>query len=425
MKVLWVTNLVVSEEDSLADPGRATFGGWVANMLDALGETDAVDLAVLARSRTACRLVLARRDNVTHAIAPMRGKTFAPAALRSALARLSPDILHVEGAEMVHAADAATAFGGKVVVSMQGVMAGFAPYEFGGLPVARWALGWHRPARALTASAMLASRAVALGPRLAAERRTMARADHVVGRTEWDRAHAAVLAPQAPYHHVARILRPAFTAPRPFAPTPVPGRIFIGNAHRARKGAHVVVAALAQLKERFGEAHIVIAGEPPARSRREWRKAIGYPAELARMVDAAGLGGSVHYTGVLGAEEMAEEMLRAEVVVLASLIENSPNTLGEAMMLGRPVVCAFAGGAPDMAAPGREALFYRASEPVSLAHQIARLFENPALAAALGVAAAERARRTHDRAAARDALLALYRTVAGDPAAGFGARAAA
>ncbi|GAB5377022.1 MAG: hypothetical protein AcusKO_34840 [Acuticoccus sp.] len=407
MKVLWVSNLIAAEGENLADPTRATYGGWIANMLAALAATGAHDLSLLVRCPGTRRLVLARHNGVAHLYVPTRGGTFEPTALRAALTLAAPDTLHIEGAEMAHAADAAEAFDGPVVVSVQGVVHGLAPYEYGGLPVARWALGWHRPARALTATAMIAARSLRFRPRLAAERRTMARADRVVGRTVWDRAFAAELAPGVPYRHVARILRPAFHAAP--AAAPVPHRLFLGNAHHARKGAHIVVAALAMLRRRYPDAHLAIAGAPPTRA---WRDRIGYRAELMRQIEAAGLVGAVRYTGLLDAERMAAEMLRADVVVVSSLIENSPNTLGEAMMLGRPIVCAYAGGAPDMAAPDREALFYRAREPVGLAHQVGRLFDDRALAARLGAAASARARRTHDPATNRDALLALYAEIA-------------
>ncbi|MCH8476275.1 MAG: glycosyltransferase, partial [Opitutales bacterium] len=48
------------------------------------------------------------------------------------------------------------------------------------------------------------------------------------------------------------------------------------------------------------------------------------------------------------------------MVLLPSLIENSPNTLAEAMMMGVPVVAAYAGGVPSMARDEEEVLLYRA-----------------------------------------------------------------
>ena len=62
--------------------------------------------------------------------------------------------------------------------------------------------------------------------------------------------------------------------------------------------------------------------------------------------------------GLLPAEDIKQRMLAAHVSVVSSSAENSPNTLGEAMMLGVPSVAAYAGGMPSMAEDGREVLFY-------------------------------------------------------------------
>jgi len=420
VKVLLVTNIVAPPGVSVADPSAATFGGWVANILAALAGTAGLTLAVAVRS-PAPRLVLEEMDGVLHCRVPRRGRAglaMDPAALTEVVARASPDLMHVEGAEMPHAHQALEAFDGPAIVSMQGVMHGLAPYEYGGLPLPRWAAGLHRPRRALMAAALLAARRTRFDPRVAGEAKVMARARHVIGRTGWDRAHARLLSPRAAYHHVPRILRPAFRARAGSAREVRRHAIFIGNANHPRKGAHVALAALCLLRREFPDVSLVIAGEPPATGWRDVKKAVGYPAFLARQARTLGLAQRVRHTGVLGAEAMAAEMARAHVFLLSSLIENSPNTLAEAMALGVPCVCAYAGGAPDMAQPDREALFYRAEDPVTLAHQIARVFASDALAASLGAAAAERARRVHDPDTNRERLLAAWRAALGERGSG-------
>jgi len=99
------------------------------------------------------------------------------------------------------------------------------------------------------------------------------------------------------------------------------------------------------------------------------------------------------------------------VYAMASIIENSPNTLGEAMMLGMPCVSSYAGGAPGMARDESEALFFRAGDPVTMAHQIKRLFDSDALCARLGEAAHARAAQSHDPEANLQGLLDAYRAI--------------
>ena len=55
---------------------------------------------------------------------------------------------------------------------------------------------------------------------------------------------------------------------------------------------------------------------------------------------------------------MRQAYLEADVFLLPSQSENSPNSLGEAMLLGLPCVASNAGGIPDMLADGQEGLLY-------------------------------------------------------------------
>ena len=54
----------------------------------------------------------------------------------------------------------------------------------------------------------------------------------------------------------------------------------------------------------------------------------------------------VSFLGPLNAEQMKAEYLRSNVFLCPSSIENSPNSLGEAQMLGVPCVASYVGGIP-------------------------------------------------------------------------------
>jgi len=105
---------------------------------------------------------------------------------------------------------------------------------------------------------------------------------------------------------------------------------------------------------------------------------------------------------------MVRLMEQSHVFVMSSIIENSPNTLGEAMMVGTPSVSSFTGGVPSMASDEVDVLMYRADDPAMLAVQIKRLFDDPALAGRLSASARTRARRTHDPDANVQALVTAY-----------------
>jgi glycosyltransferase involved in cell wall biosynthesis len=113
----------------------------------------------------------------------------------------------------------------------------------------------------------------------------------------------------------------------------------------------------------------------------------------------------------LDAKSMAEELSRAHVFVLPSFIENSPNSLAEAMLVGTPSVVSFVGGVPSMVTDEVEALTFPAGDEAVLAEQIRRVFPDEALADELSLRARATAHRRHLPAKIAREMLEIYRSV--------------
>lgn len=93
---------------------------------------------------------------------------------------------------------------------------------------------------------------------------------------------------------------------------------------------------------------------------------------------------------------MKARYLASNVFVSASTIENSPNSVGEAMPIGCPAVSSCVGGVPDMLEHGQEGVLYQASTPYMLAWYVERVFRDDELAMRISKAAHEKVARTHD-----------------------------
>lgn len=411
-RVLWTSNIDLPAVAAELGQEPTPFGGWLTLMTSRLAQSPGFRIGVAMRSDSKSFQRI-EKDGITYYALPQRDRfDVAQADVDRVLAEFAPDILHVEGAEMRHARRFLSTWSGPRLLSMQGVLNGYANYELGRLPIFAM-LNPFRPRLALTALALLFQRQWQFLPRLASERAAMQSANHIMGRTLWDRAQAKALSPDATYHHCARILRDVFYSTAWRQDESESFSIFVGNGSSARKGAHIAVHALALLLRDFPQATLHIAGEDPRTL--SWRSAkryVGYPVYLLHLIRRLGLEDSVRFTGVLSAQAMADRMARSHVCLMASLIENSPNTLGEAMIIGVPTVSAYAGGAPSMACDEVEALFYRPDDPAMLAFQIRRIFEDPALAARLSQAARARARKTHDPERNLADLIAAYQAIA-------------
>ena len=101
----------------------------------------------------------------------------------------------------------------------------------------------------------------------------------------------------------------------------------------------------------------------------------------------------------------------ADVFALPSHSEGSPNALLEAMAAGVPIVACKVGGVPETVEDGSSALLVSPSEPAAMVSALARVLEDPELAARLAANASERLAARFSPEARYQALLEVYRSV--------------
>lgn len=415
IRILWTVNIVLpAVAEDLCLP-RTPFGGWLSLMTERLAALPGLQIGVAMRAPVRTLTVVERGGITYFAMPQSAGDRFDvdQATCDQVLAAFKPDILHAEGSEMAYTRRFLRSWHGSKLLSLQGVINGYRNYELGRLPLLSM-LNPLRPKTALSAATLMGNFALRFLPRLKIEREAIGLADHIMGRTNWDRAQAWSINPRAAYHHCSRILREVFYSAAWRATGHEPYSLFVGNAASPRKGTHIVIEAVRLLRPDFPGLKLYIAGESPeALPLTSPKRHLGYPAYVNGLVRRYGLQDCVTFTGLLSAQGMAERMERSHVFVLSSIIENSPNTLAEAMMVGTPAVAAFSGGVPSMARDEVDVLMYRADDPAMLAMQIKRLFDDPALCRLLSASAQQRARQTHDPEANVQALVDVYGRIVG------------
>lgn len=167
-----------------------------------------------------------------------------------------------------------------------------------------------------------------------------------------------------------------------------------------QKRLDLLVRAAATLAGRRPPPLVVVAGEGPQR------------AALARLAEATGAPVSL-----LGARGDAVDLLAAaDVAVLSSAWEARALAAQEALGLGVPLVATAVGGLPQLC--GDAALLVPADDAAALAAALARVLDEPVLAARLHAAGPLRAAGWPDEQQTVDAVVAVYRDVC---AAGNGA----
>ena len=137
----------------------------------------------------------------------------------------------------------------------------------------------------------------------------------------------------------------------------------------------------------------------------------GYANYLDRLIRANNLSGHIKPLGPLSAAQMADEYMRAHVFAMPSLIENSPNSLAEAMMIGTPSVVSFVGGVPSLMKDEVEALAFPQGDEAVLAEQIRRIFCDDKLASDLSMNAHNRALRRYSPREITNQMIRIYQDV--------------
>ena len=140
---------------------------------------------------------------------------------------------------------------------------------------------------------------------------------------------------------------------------------------------------------------------------------VGEGPELATLQRAAApLGDQFIFPGHFA--DVAPFYGLADLFVLPSHSEGSPNVLLEAMSAGLPIVATAVGGVPESVAHEKSALLVSPRDAKSLADSMTRLLRDADLAARLG-AGARTAAESHSPEERRRKLAAIYARVAAQP----------
>ena len=413
MKLMWVCNMMPSAVRKAAT-GKEGSANWLDHALSDL------------RGRGLNIRILCRGGNQRGSLdvncsfaafldkEPYRYLPEVEAFFLEELKAYQPDVIHIWGTEYAHTLammNAAEKLGmaERCVISIQGLCSVYARHYAEGIPV--------EVQRQYTLHDFL-KRENILGQLRVYEKRgklevqALQKARHVIGRTPWDFACAQILAPRAEYHFCNETLREPFYEGRWSYEGCQKHRIFASSCVYPVKGFHYLLEALAEIIQEYPDTTLAVPGRSFLNLDRKGKlRQDNYHRYLEKMAGKYGLADKIEFLGKLSPEGMKEQYLKAHVFALPSTIENSPNSLGEAMLLGTPCVAADVGGVTTMLASGREGLTYQSTAPYMLAHCIKQVFAMEDRAEAMGCAASEHARITHDPGKNLEDLLGIYREI--------------
>jgi teichuronic acid biosynthesis glycosyltransferase TuaC len=133
---------------------------------------------------------------------------------------------------------------------------------------------------------------------------------------------------------------------------------------------------------------------------------------LERRAAELGVADRIRFVGKIPHDEVGWWMAAGDVFVLPSLSEGLPTVVCEAMNCGRPVVATAVDGTPEIVRDGETGLLVPPRDPEALAAALARVLEEPGLAARMGAQALRIGRETYTWDANAARMERLYEGVA-------------
>ena len=325
-----------------------------------------------------------------------------------------PDVVHIFGTEFPHTLAMIRAFGNpdRVLLEIQGVCSVIAREYMADIP--------EEVQRTVTLRDRLKDDSIMQQQekykiRGEHEREAIMLAGNITGRTAFDKSEIGKINPEARYYHMNETMRPCFYMGKWSEKKAEPHTIFLSQGDYPLKGFHFVLNAMPKILEKYPDAHLYVAGNNiigKGESKYPYfMRASAYGKYIKSLISKGHLKKKVTMVGMLNDQEMKERFLKCSVFVCPSVIENSPNSLGEAMLLGVPIAASRIGGIPDMVSENKDGILFEKGNADDIARAILQMWDEPVIAAVYGDNAAAHARITHNADTNFKRLIEIYKDI--------------
>lgn len=419
MKVLWLCNIILPQISIDLKLPLEVSGGWLTGLLESLEGNTQVELGICFPLYYENRIIIGCLKNIKYYGFPK--KKAKPSTyekeiedyFEAIILDFKPDIIHIFGTEyphtlamikkceQIHDID-------KVIISIQGLVSFIHKHYMAMLPCNIW----HKNTiRDFIKSENLTQCRREFKLRGQYEIKALQKVKNVIGRTEWDKACVMQINNKLNYYVCNEILRNDFYLHNWESDKCEKYSIFMSQGSYPIKGLHFMLEAMPEILLHYPNTKLYIAGSDITSSDtiKDRMKITTYGKYIKKLVLKYKLQRSVFFTGLLNSQKMCNRFLVSNVFVSPSAIENSSNSIGEAMLLGVPTISSDVGGVKNLISHGNEGFIYQFDAPYMLAYYIKLIFSDDELARRISINAKHKAYKIYNKANNSDTLIKIYK----------------
>ena len=218
-----------------------------------------------------------------------------------------------------------------------------------------------------------------------------------LGRTDWDKQLVEQYSPGANYFHCEEAIRSVIVnASKHWQPQEGRMQLVTISSASELKGNGFILKTARLLKQRGVDFVWKVAG----------RKEIFHKFECYTGIHHEEV--NVELLGLIDAYDIVELLSCSTAYVHTAIIDNSPNSLCEAQLMGCPVVTTPVGGIPQLVTESQTGLFVAYDDPEALASCLIRLSNDVELQRRLSAQEKAMAHHRHDGASIAQRLHEIY-----------------
>lgn len=413
MKVIWLVNIVLPMAASALQLPATYAGGWLEGQIQRLNNED-IEIFVISPVAADQEMMTVDIGNTHHYLMPY--DKMIEDRFRLLIQQILPDVVHIFGTEFPHCLEMVKACedGPPAVITLQGMVRQVAKYYFEGLPSK-----YQKPSLYsifFSGNYILREHNI-YESRGNLETEAIKRVNYIIGRTYWDQQRCLEINPQLTYFHVDEILRDAFYGGELWDYAKCKKHtIFVSQASYPIKGLHQLLKALPAVIKKYPDTFVYVAGDVPTAALGLFMRFLypmcnEYQGYLNKLIKKNCLAKHIAYTGPLSEKNMKQQYLKCNIFASCSSLENSSNSIGEAMMLGVPVIASRVGGTESIFTDKQDGILYEFNDVQALSDGIMKLFEMQDSVTMYTRNAVSHAHQTHDRDKNTRDLINVYHQI--------------